>query len=161
MKKLLFILFVIFVVACSEDEVIPIPEQLAALKENVPENWDVTVRVDQFSSETTTILTEKPKYVALFINRVDVLSDTVCDGLLYPSLILNFYPVAQKESVVDSIESIHFYGECMPFIYAETNEFIAITSDCFKNHGCIARESQTSLVPLNVALKEYFKNLQN
>ncbi len=161
MKKILYFLFLVLLVACTDDEPNPIPDQLAELKDNIPENWTVTVRADQYPSGTTTILTEEPNYVALFVNKVEVFSDSVCDGYLNPTFILNFYPIADKQAVIDSIDAIYFYNPCLPEVYGETDEFIAVTTKCFKNHGCTSSESVNALAPLNTALRKYFEDLQN
>lgn len=69
-----------------------------------------------------------------------------------PSLIINLYPISQKDELIDFIQTQQMYSWCIPMYYGESNEYFILTSPCFINGGVFTEEAKTSINDLHQAL---------
>jgi hypothetical protein len=76
-----------------------------------------------------------------------------------PSLRLFFYDIAEKEAVLAVIEDEKIYSWDVPDYYAETADYIIVTSPIYINSGWYTEEATAFYTPLESALKKYFAGL--
>jgi len=62
-----------------------------------------------------------------------------------PSLILDMYPIKQKEELIGLVKSQMMYSWCIPMYYGETKDYFIITSPCFNNGGACMTDLQNAL----------------
>jgi hypothetical protein len=77
-----------------------------------------------------------------------------------PSLRLFFYDIAEKDVVLAVIEDEKIYSWDVPVYYAETPDYITVTSPIYINSGWVSEEASALYEPLEKALKEYFAGLE-
>jgi hypothetical protein len=73
-----------------------------------------------------------------------------------PSLRLHFHPIAGKPLILKTIEREQMYSWDIPTSYAETRDFIVVTSPAWINEGDYSDDARKLMKPLERALKECF-----
>ncbi len=75
---------------------------------------------------------------------------------LHPYLRLYFYRINDKEKILGIIQQESIYSWDIPTYFAETKEYIIVTSPLYINHGIYTEEAIALFTPLEQALKDYF-----
>lgn len=78
-----------------------------------------------------------------------------------PNLMLCFYPISQKSTLIQIVDESVIFSWCIPIIYDETNEYFIITSPCFRNNGYMGDEVKSYFEPQDSALHVYFSISEN
>lgn len=74
-----------------------------------------------------------------------------------PSLRLHFHPIANKPKIMATIEAESLYSWDIPIYYAETADYLVVTSPGWINGGVYTDEAQKLAAPLQKALKAFFQ----
>ncbi|MFV0593345.1 MAG: hypothetical protein ACK5M7_18375 [Draconibacterium sp.] len=116
-----------------------------------PTGWECEIIETDFNTADIPQNAETPVAIVKYYN-----SDREFEGIgqstLTPSLILNFYPIEQKEEQLAFIDSQKFFSWCIPVYFGETHDYFIVTSPCFKNSGTFTEEANTSIADLYEAL---------
>ena len=78
----------------------------------------------------------------------------------HPSLRLNFYKIADKRKILETIEKEKLYSWNIPTYFGETKEYIVVTSPAWINAGVYTEEAKGLYTPLEKALKTYFHTFE-
>jgi hypothetical protein len=114
---------------------------------------------------------EEPLFRLDFANAN--LSFPVDDGpgqarLVHPNLRLHFHASAERERILETIEAERIYSWAIPVLFADTRDYIVVTSPLWQNHystqvggttwgaGVYTEEANKLIAPLLEALKKYF-----
>jgi hypothetical protein len=127
---------------------------IAGMKDALPAGWEMRVIGQKGAMETPHGLDEP-------VFRIDLVNHAVQfdDGAgrkIYPSLRLYFYEIAQRDTVLKAIENEKLYSWDIPDYFAETAEYIIVTSPLYINSGHFSEEAMGLFQPLQKALKDYF-----
>lgn len=110
---------------------------------------------------------EEPLFRLDFVNSN--LSFTVDDTrLVHPNLRLHFHDSAGRERILKAIEAERVYSWAIPVLFADTRDYVVVTSPLWQNHystvvdtttwgaGVYTEEANSLIAPLLQALKKYF-----
>ena len=75
---------------------------------------------------------------------------------IQPNLILCFYPISQKDTLIQIIDRSGGFSWCIPIQYDETKKYFIITSPCFRNNGCMSDGVRRYFDPQDSALHVFF-----
>ena len=85
-----------------------------------------------------------------------------------PNLRLHFHPVAEREDVLKTIKAEQMYSWDIPILFAETRDYLVVTSPGWQNHwtervgsttwgpGDYSEAANKAIAPLLQALRSYF-----
>lgn len=118
----------------------------------VPEGWDCRVISDHFNPDEIPTNAGDPLVIIKYTNPNRVFT-TGENREVHPSLILNIYPIKQKEELIILIKSQQLYSWCIPTYYGETETHFILTSPCFINGGYFNEEANKSIEDLHLALE--------
>lgn len=88
--------------------------------------------------------------------------------LVHPNLRLHFHVSAERERILKTIDAERIYSWAIPVLFADTKDYIVVTSPLWQNHysttlgnttwgaGVYTEEANRLIAPLLQALKEYF-----
>ena len=118
----------------------------------VPAGWDCQITFDGFNPQDIPASSGQP-YAMIYFNNLNRSFLNSEEREEHPSLILNFYPIQQKSSLIALIKSQQIYSWCIPSYYGETQDYFILTSPCFINGGCYTEEANASIEDLQLALE--------
>lgn len=148
-KFLFLIIFISFsFLSCEKEEINPTLNDFCNIK---PVGWDCEIVKNDFDINDIPKNAKEPVAVIKYKNtnrEVIHLSGTK----FYPSLILDLYPIEQKQELMDLIKSQQFYSWCIPIYYGETKDYFILTSPCFINAGTFTEQADSSIKDLQKAL---------
>lgn len=151
---LLFIVILFSIQSCDKENINPGIEDFCRAK---PEGWVCEIiqsdlKEYNFQENTLTPIAII-KYKSL--NREITTSNNQKEN---PSLIINLYSIAQKDELIDFIQSQAMYSWCIPIYYGESKEYFVVTSPCFINGGSFTEEAKASIEDLHQALAGILTN---
>jgi hypothetical protein len=88
--------------------------------------------------------------------------------MVHPNLRLHFHPSADRERILKTIEAERPYSWAIPTLFADTKDYVVVTSPLWQNHystkvgdstwgvGVYTEEANRLIAPLLKALKTYF-----
>ena len=118
-----------------------------------PDGWDCEIIESNFKPNDIPQNTGTPIAIVKYYN-----SGREFDGIgqrnVSPSLTLNFYPIGQKEDLVNLIKSQQLFSWCIPIYFGETRDYFIVTSPCFKNSGIFTENANSSIADLYAALNK-------
>lgn len=116
-----------------------------------PDGWNCEIIESNFNPNDIPQNADTPIAIVKYYN-----SNREFDGIgqrnVNPSLTLNFYPIDQKDDLVNFIKSQQIFSWCIPIYFGETKDFFIITSPCFKNSGIFTENANSSIADLYAAL---------
>ncbi len=147
-QNLFLMMFMLFLFACDKDVMDTSFEDFSSVK---PDGWNCEIIESNFNPIDIPKNADTPIAIVKYYN-----SNREFDGIgqtnVNPSLILNFYPIEQKDDLVKFIKSQQFYSWCIPIYFGETSDYFIITSPCFKNGGTFTENANSSIADLYAAL---------
>jgi hypothetical protein len=114
---------------------------------------------------------EEPLFRLDFVNvsrAFPVANEPDQTKLVHPNLRLHFHASAERERILKAIEAERIYSWAIPVLFADTKDYIVVTSPLWQNHysttlgnttwgaGMYTEEANRLIAPLLRALKEYF-----
>jgi hypothetical protein len=87
---------------------------------------------------------------------------------VHPNLRLHFHARAERERILKTIEAEQAYSWAIPTLFADTRDYVIVTSPLWQNHyttevggttwgaGVYTEEANRAIAPLLQALKKYF-----
>ncbi|MFC0877472.1 hypothetical protein ACE01N_12800 [Saccharicrinis sp. FJH2] len=149
--KLLSIAFVIAIcISCEKADKNPALDDFCSA---APAGWNCEIVRDNFDIRDYPKNADVPLAVIKYQNP-DRAFEKYVDTPVSSSLILDFYPIAQKQELITFIKSQQMYSWCIPIYYGETKEYFIITSPCFINSGTFTDEADACIEDLHNALEE-------
>lgn len=142
-------LFFTLFVRCDKNEPNPGLDNFCTV---APAGWDCELIQENFNLNDIPRNAEQPMAILKFINR-DKKFTSFASTEVSPSLILNFYPIAEKEELIRFIRSQQIFSWCIPIYYGETKAYFITTSPCFINGGSFSSEANSAITDLQTALK--------
>lgn len=144
----LFLFLAMFVLsltffACENDVIDTKIEDFCSVK---PDGWDCEIIESNFNPNDIPQNADTPVAIVKYYN-----SNREFDGV-NPSLTLNFYPIDQKDDLVNFIKSQQIFSWCIPIYFGETKDYFIITSPCFKNSGIFTENANSGIADLYAAL---------
>lgn len=147
----LFIFLVIIVYnACERSQENPVIEDFCSV---IPDDWSCEIIREQFDQNDIPRNAPEPFAVIRYINENDAVTG-MGDVQFSPSLILDVYPIKQKNELIDLVKSQQMYSWCIPVYYGETDDFFILTSPCFINRGTFTEEANTTIKELQESLEK-------
>jgi hypothetical protein len=160
MKPVLFVpiavltAFILF--SCEKEVKDPDLEDFCAV---APEGWECELIQDYFSQDDIPQDAGQPVAIIKYVNpeRQFTRSESITAN---PSLILDIYPVGQKNELNDFIRSQRMYSWCIPVYYGETKDYFILTSPCFINGGTFTAEADSCIQDLQEALESIITKMK-
>lgn len=147
LRSVIFVLL-LTLFSCEKDIVDTKLEDFCNVK---PGGWDCELIQSNFNSNDIPQNVDTPLAIVKYFN-----ASREFEGIgqinVNPSLILNFFPINQKDNLVKLIKSQEIYSSCIPIYFGETKDFFIITSPCFKNSGIFTENANSNIVDLYAAL---------
>ena len=155
-KTTLFSLLIIFMAltACEEGNPGEVP---AAFCSVAPEGWECEVFHPPFDSSMIPRNADLPEVIVRYHNPGRTFPRYPGEEL-YASLILDLYPVEQKEACQALVASQQMYSWCIPVYYGEHRDYYILTSPCFINGGTFTERADSALADLHAALGEILED---
>jgi hypothetical protein len=164
--------FVMLVLLCAvialECPAEPSPaEHVAAdIQKQLPQGWTCTL-ISEKSKMGHPHGLDEPLFRLDFINTNLTLKDEIWNGeskTIHPNLRLHFHNIAEREHVLQTIEAEKWYSWPTPSLFAETKEYVIVTSSFWQNHVAYptyesvvsTKEANDAIAPLLTALRAYF-----
>ena len=137
----------------------------ADIRKHLPEGW------------TCTLISEKgkmghPHGLEEPLFRLDFVNSNVAfpgeTGPVPPNLRLHFHANAERERILKTIEAERNYSWAIPTLFADTREYVVVTSPLWQNNdkvkignttwgaGVYTEQANGAIAPLLQALKKYF-----
>ncbi len=135
--------------SCDQEEKNSSLEEFCSI---TPDEWECDLIRSDFNPEDIPQGTEDPVAIIKYINRSREFIRHE-NTALNPSLVLDLYPIDQKDELIDFIKSQQLYSWCIPTYYGETEDYFIITSPCFINNGTFTEEADSLIQDLHSALE--------
>ena len=74
----------------------------------------------------------------------------------HPCLRLHFHSIEDRERILGIVETESCYSWDIPIYFAETEQYMIVTSPAYINNGVYTEEARALIAPLEQALKSYF-----
>ena len=139
----------------------------AGIRKQLPAGWTCTL-IDEKGKMGHPHGLEEPLFRLDFVNSsVAFIEET---GPVHPNLRLHFHASAEREQILKTIEAERIYSWAIPTLFADTREYVVVTSPLWQNHyttrigntnwgtGVYTEEANRLIAPLLQALKEYFNS---
>jgi hypothetical protein len=150
-RSLLPIIFVfISLLSCEKEEKNPTLDDFCRVK---PNGWDCEIIQKDFDKNDIPRNAKEPFAIIKYKNTNRELIQ-LSDITIFPSLILDLYPIEQKQELIDLIKSQQLYSWCVPIYYGETKDFFILTSPCFINGGTFTEQADSSIIDLQNAINK-------
>jgi hypothetical protein len=150
-KSLILItFFLIALLSCKKEETNPTLDDFCNVK---PKDWDCSIIQKDFDKNEIPKNAPEPVIIIKYQNLKSELSG-LSNTKLNPSLILDFYPIKKKQTLIDLIKSQLIYSWCIPIYYGETKDYFIVTSPCFINGGIFTEQADSSLIDLQAAIEK-------
>jgi hypothetical protein len=146
-QNLFLMLLVIFLFACDKD----LDTSLEDFCNVKPSGWNCEIIESNFSPSDISQNAETPIAIVKYTNLKRDFTG-IGQTNVNPSLILNLYPIKQKDDLLSFIKSQQIFSWCIPIYFGETKDYFIITSPCFKNSGTFTEEANSSISDLYAAL---------
>ena len=154
MKTYKFLILIIYIsfslLSCEKEEKNPTLNDFCSIK---PIGWDCEIIQNDFAKNDIPQNAKEPIAVVKYKNTNRELIH-LSGAKLYPSLILDLYPIAQKQELIDLIKSQQLYSWCIPIYYGETKDYFILTSPCFINAGTFTEQADSSINDLQNAINK-------
>ena len=137
----------------------------ADIRKQLPEGWTCTLISEKGKMGHPHGL-EEPLFRLDFVNsNVTFLEET---GPVHPNLRLHFHASAERERILKTIEAERVYSWAIPTLFADTKDYVVVTSPLWQNHfstkignttwgaGVYTEDANRLIAPLLQALKKYF-----
>lgn len=93
--------------------------------------------------------------------RIDFVNPAESFETRHPSLRLHFHSIKDKASILKTIERERVYSWVIPVYYAETKDYLIVTSPAWINEGDYHDTPRRLVAPLDEALKAHFRSQTN
>ena len=142
----------------------------AEIQKSLPAGWTCTVISEKEKMGHPHGL-EEPLFRIDFVNENLVFrfeNPPEATKMVHPNLRLHFHPIADRARILRTIEAERMYSWAIPTLFAETKDYIVVTSPMWQNHdsfkvgtatwgaGVYTEEANRQIAPLLDALKKYF-----
>jgi hypothetical protein len=145
------------------------PGEAAAsdIRKYLPEGWTCTL-VSQKGKMGHPHGLEEPLFRLDFVNSNVAFTVDKPTRLVHPNLRLHFHASAERERILQTIEAERLYSWAIPVLFADTKDYVVVTSPLWQNHyatevdgttwgaGVYTEEANNLIAPLLEALKKYF-----
>ncbi len=101
---------------------------------------------------------DEPLFRADFVNPHQQFKAYSADRLANPRVRLCFYDIKDQERIKAIIKTEEIYSWDIPVYFAETTDYLVITSPTYINGGNYTAEATALYEPLGAALKAYFNS---
>jgi hypothetical protein len=137
------------------------------IQKYLPEGWTCTL-VSQTGKMGHPHGLEEPLFRLDFVNSYVALTVDQRTRLVHPNLRLHFHSSAERARILETIEAERIYSWAIPVLFADTMDYIVVTSPSWQNHystevggttwgaGVYTEEANRLIAPLPQALKKYF-----
>lgn len=148
-KSMLLIIFFLFtLLSCEKKEKSPVFDDFCNVK---PKYWDCSIVQKDFDKNQIPQNSPEPIVIIKYQNlNCEFLG--LSNTKVNPTLILDFYPINQKQALIDLIKSQQLFSWCTPIYFGETKDYIIITSPCFINGGIFTEQADSCLSDLQAAI---------
>ena len=139
----------------------------AEIRKILPDGWICTLISEKGKMGHPHGL-EEPLFRLDFVNsNVAFLEET---GPVHPNLRLHFHATAERERILKTIEAERAYSWAIPTLFADTREYVVVTSPLWQNNnkvqvgnttwgaGVYTEDANRLIAPLLQALKKYFES---
>ena len=144
------------------------PGEAAAsdIQKSLPEGWTCTL-VSQKGKMGHPHGLEEPLFRLDFVNSNVAFAVDEQTRLVHPNLRLDFHASAERERILETIEAEGIYSWAIPVLFADTRDYVVVTSPLWQNHystevggttwgaGVYTEEANGLIAPLLQALKKY------
>jgi hypothetical protein len=137
----------------------------AEIRKHLPEGWTCTLIAETGKMGHPHGL-EEPLF------RLDFVNPTVAFTVdetkrVHPNLRLHFHPSAERARILRTIEAERFFSWAIPVLFADTRDYVVVTSPLWQNHyteqvgtatwgvGVSTSEAVLLIAPLLQVLKKY------
>ena len=140
--------------SCDKESINPDIDDFCKVK---PEGWVCEIIQSDFKAADIPKDAGNPVAIIKYksLNREFTSFDNI---KVNPSLILNLYPIAQKDELIEIIQAQQMHSWCIPVYYGESKEYFIVTSPCFINGGSFTDEAKASIIDLHRALSGILTN---
>ena len=137
------------------------------IQKSLPEGWSCTL-VSQKGKMGHPHGLEEPLFRLDFVNSSVAFAVDEQTRRVHPNLRLHFHASAERERILETIESERIYSWAIPVLFADTRDYVVVTSPLWQNHystevggttwgaGVYTEEANGLIAPLLQALKKYF-----
>jgi len=137
----------------------------ADIRKQLPEGWTCTPISEKGKMGHPHGL-EEPLFRLDFVNPNVAFTEEI--GPVHPNLRLHFHASADRERILKTIEAERVYSWAIPTLFADTREYVVVTSPLWQNNnkvqvgnttwgsGVYTEEANRLIAPLLQALKKYF-----
>jgi hypothetical protein len=137
----------------------------ADIRKQLPDGWTCTLISEKGKMGHPHGL-EEPLFRLDFVNSSVAFTDEI--GPVHPNLRLHFHASAERDRILKTIEAERAYSWAIPTLFADTREYVVVTSPMWQNHfttrvgdtnwgvGVYTEEANRLIAPLLQALKKYF-----
>ncbi len=140
------------------------------IRKRLPDGWTCTLISEKGKMGHPHGL-EEPLFRLDFVNEnlaFPVEDEPGRTKLVHPNLRLHFHASAERERILKTIKAEEVYSWAIPTLFADTRDYIVVTSPLWQNHdsmkvgdttwgsGVYTEEANRLIAPLLRALKEYF-----
>lgn len=155
MKKtiLLISLLLMFLLLFSSCETSLKNPSLDVFSTLAPSGWTCEIVLSDFNPNDIPKNANQPLAIIKYVNT-ERTYEWAGHTQIHPSLTLDFYPIEQKQELVEFIKSQQMYSWCIPEYFGETNRYFILTSPCFKNNGVFTDDANKSVDDLHRALEK-------
>ena len=146
-------------------------ERVAAdVQKQIPQGWNCILISEKGKMGHPHGL-EEPLFRLDFFNTNLAFREETKPGdveFVHPNLRLHFHDIAERERILKTIEGERVYSWDIPILFAETKEFIIVTSPLWQNNytekkgdatwvaGVGTQDANKAIAPLLEALRRYF-----
>jgi hypothetical protein len=156
-SNLLAVLFTAIVLKCAT-EASPAEDVSSDIQKHLPNGWSCTLISEKGTMGHPHGLAE-PLFRLDFTNANLVFQAEAVKGQQYEpihsSLRLHFHAKAEREAVLKTIKAEQLYSWDIPILFAETQDYLIVTSPGWQNHGVYTAAANDVIAPLLQALKRY------
>jgi len=137
----------------------------ADIRKQLPDGWTCTLISEKGKMGHPHGL-EEPLFRLDFVNSSVAFAEEI--GPVHPNLRLHFHASAERDGILKTIEAERPYSWAIPTLFADTREYVVVTSPMWQNHfttrvgdtnwgvGVHTEEANRLIAPLLQALKKYF-----
>lgn len=147
-KSLLFLFILTSLVSCEKEEKNPTFDDFCSIK---PNGWDCEIILKDFDKNDIPKNSKDPVAIIKYKNPNREIQ--LYGAKANPTLILDLYPIDQKQELIELIKSQQIYSWCVPIYYGETKDYFILTSPCFINGGNFTEQADSTIIDLQNAIK--------
>jgi len=137
----------------------------ADIRKYLPDGWTCTLISEKGKMGHPHGL-EEPLFRLDFVNSSVAFTEEI--GPVHPNLRLHFHATAERERILKTIEAERVYSWAIPTLFADTRDYVVVTSPLWRNHystkvgnttwgaGVYTEDANRLIAPLLQTLKKYF-----